>query len=231
MKYIKSIAVAAGLACAAATSQAGITLQYSSLGNGAAIDFAGGSFTFDNATSGAGIGNSFSVTSAIGTPAPVGDSAGDFGKISGSFAIGTIDGTGNFAPVTGTGTLTITDGTGALTAQVVWNNIQQNSANGGLNINGQINLSTVVYTGTKSDLHALANVGAGIESLSFSFTPPIPTLANLKAGGITDSYSGNITSTSPVPEPTTVIAGALLLLPFGLSTLRIIRKNSSATVA
>jgi len=30
---------------------------------------------------------------------------------------------------------------------------------------------------------------------------------------------------APVPEPTTVIAGALLLLPFGASTIRILRKN------
>ena len=29
----------------------------------------------------------------------------------------------------------------------------------------------------------------------------------------------------PVPEPTTMIAGALLLLPFGASTLRILRRN------
>jgi hypothetical protein len=28
-----------------------------------------------------------------------------------------------------------------------------------------------------------------------------------------------------VPEPTTVLAGALLLLPFGASTLRILRRN------
>ena len=28
-----------------------------------------------------------------------------------------------------------------------------------------------------------------------------------------------------VPEPTTMIAGALLLLPFGASTLRMLRKN------
>jgi hypothetical protein len=28
-----------------------------------------------------------------------------------------------------------------------------------------------------------------------------------------------------VPEPSTVVAGALLLLPFGVSTLRILRKN------
>jgi len=31
-----------------------------------------------------------------------------------------------------------------------------------------------------------------------------------------------------VPEPTTIIAGALLLLPFGASTLRILRKNRKA---
>ncbi len=29
----------------------------------------------------------------------------------------------------------------------------------------------------------------------------------------------------PVPEPSTIVAGALLLLPFGVSTLRIMRKN------
>lgn len=31
---------------------------------------------------------------------------------------------------------------------------------------------------------------------------------------------------APVPEPTTLIAGALLLLPFGVSTLRVLRKRS-----
>jgi hypothetical protein len=35
-------------------------------------------------------------------------------------------------------------------------------------------------------------------------------------------------SISTVPEPTTMIAGALLLLPFGASTLRILRKNRTA---
>ncbi|MEY2429380.1 MAG: hypothetical protein QOJ40_2265 [Verrucomicrobiota bacterium] len=33
---------------------------------------------------------------------------------------------------------------------------------------------------------------------------------------------------APVPEPTTMIAGALLLLPFGASTLRILRRNRTA---
>lgn len=35
-------------------------------------------------------------------------------------------------------------------------------------------------------------------------------------------------STTPVPEPTTIIAGALLLLPFGASTIRFLRKNRTA---
>jgi hypothetical protein len=31
-----------------------------------------------------------------------------------------------------------------------------------------------------------------------------------------------------VPEPTTVVAGALLLLPFAASTIRFMRKNRAA---
>jgi hypothetical protein len=33
---------------------------------------------------------------------------------------------------------------------------------------------------------------------------------------------------TPVPEPTTMIAGAMLLLPFGLSTIRMLRKSRTA---
>jgi hypothetical protein len=35
-------------------------------------------------------------------------------------------------------------------------------------------------------------------------------------------------SATPVPEPTTMIAGALLLLPFGASTIRFLRKARTA---
>jgi hypothetical protein len=47
------------------------------------------------------------------------------------------------------------------------------------------------------------------------------------------AYSGNDfalddISISAVPEPTTMIAGALLLLPFGASTLRVLRKHRTA---
>jgi hypothetical protein len=38
-------------------------------------------------------------------------------------------------------------------------------------------------------------------------------------------YYGDWVPETPVPEPTTMLAGALLLLPFGASTLRMLRKG------
>jgi hypothetical protein len=37
-----------------------------------------------------------------------------------------------------------------------------------------------------------------------------------------------VSGVAPVPEPATMLAGALLLLPFGASTIRILRKNRAA---
>jgi hypothetical protein len=42
-----------------------------------------------------------------------------------------------------------------------------------------------------------------------------------------DSYSFTLAA-APVPEPTTLISGAMLLMPFGASALRIMRKRSTA---
>ena len=48
------------------------------------------------------------------------------------------------------------------------------------------------------------------------------------AGGYNPTTTGGAAITpTPVPEPTTMIAGALLLLPFGASTLRILRKRTA----
>jgi hypothetical protein len=61
---------------------------------------------------------------------------------------------------------------------------------------------------------------------SLNYVPLYPT------GYLWDAYAQIIyTYNEPsvvVPEPTTMIAGALLLLPFGASTLRILRKNRTA---
>jgi hypothetical protein len=45
---------------------------------------------------------------------------------------------------------------------------------------------------------------------------------NSGASGAADGYG---VYSTPIPEPTTLIAGALLLIPFGASTLRALRKN------
>jgi len=65
-------------------------------------------------------------------------------------------------------------------------------------------------------------VGNSIEVLLYSPDPYVlPNWATVQDG----TTSGNIKILSTVPEPTTMIAGALLLLPFGASTLRILRRR------
>jgi hypothetical protein len=80
-------------------------------------------------------------------------------------------------------------------------------------------LSGAVLTAYNSYLGAL-NTASSAANVS----------ANLGNGYVlrsTETGAGQdlIWSVSPVPEPTTMIAGALLLLPVGASTLRILRKN------
>ena len=63
----------------------------------------------------------------------------------------------------------------------------------------------------------------------------IGTAADIAAGSVTFNNAQNGLSwyavwtptpnVSSVPEPSTVVAGALLLLPFGISTVRILRKS------
>jgi len=43
-----------------------------------------------------------------------------------------------------------------------------------------------------------------------------------------NGLTGNVAAIGAVPEPTTMVTGALLLLPFGASALRLLRKNRTA---
>jgi hypothetical protein len=46
---------------------------------------------------------------------------------------------------------------------------------------------------------------------------------------VTGAINGDFSLTAtPVPEPTTILAGALLLLPFGVSTIRMLRRKTTA---
>ncbi|HRT57290.1 MAG TPA: hypothetical protein P5038_11740, partial [Candidatus Paceibacterota bacterium] len=54
----------------------------------------------------------------------------------------------------------------------------------------------------------------------------IPVVSQNFWGEGTDQYE--ISNFTPIPEPTSVIAGALLLLPFAASTVRYVRRNRKA---
>jgi hypothetical protein len=77
---------------------------------------------------------------------------------------------------------------------------------------------TPVQVGTAGPFVDLTEDASG----NATYTPVSGALGYL-AGGVTWQFIS-----SPVPEPTTMIAGGLLLLPFGASTLRILRKNRIA---
>lgn len=141
------------------------------------------------------------------------------------------------APVIGGGQLNIYDGIKTLTGNLSWLTIQTSSLGQGGTANSlSLNLSSLAYTGLNADLLALVTTGTtGNLNLTYQFSGIAPQLSSIYSGtGVTTaSYSGSISSAASiaqsVPEPSTVVAGALLLLPFGISSMRILRKHKQAT--
>ena len=180
-----------------------ITLNYQGL-DGTVISFTSNStfgFTSTN-------GYQFSISSVAGG---IGDSVGLDGFLApgGPFTIGAVTTNGGLqsAPVTGTSTLHITDNaTLDLTGTINWINIGTVNVLGIINLNGQVNLTGITYTGTNSDLQALAAAGSASDVVTFQFVPA-KDLTTLKTQGGQTSYSGSITT---VPEP-----GAWVLVAMG----------------
>lgn len=214
-KGFAGLVLGVALALIPAPSQADILLDFTSLAN-ASIHFDGvGNFSFLPATS----GHQFSITRSSGS----GDSIGDKGYISGTWAIGPVVNLGGgvqYAPVTGSGGLTISDGVNTLTANLSWNDMLTVGVGGLINVQGVLNLSDISYGGGQSDLKALAAVGTGTQTLSFTFIPA-HNLTYLKGTAADTAFSGELTA---VPETTTFIAGAgalgLLLLGLGAKSRR-----------
>jgi len=76
---------------------------------------------------------------------------------------------------------------------------------------------------------------AVLSGLFINANPTLDQLAFLPNGGNTPGAEQNVEdfynsqgNWVPVPEPTTVVAGMLLLLPFGASTVRALRKSRTA---
>ncbi len=213
--------------CFGPDARADLNLDISSL-VGASVEFkgsgTGSTFTFDNN----GSGNGFGITSSTG----VGDSVGLLGSISGTFSytkasIVTL-GPLQMAPAsTSGGLLTITDSSlHSLTATITGVDVDTVGTGGSVNVDGAINLSNVVYTGTNADLVELrneVNSSGGVASISFQFLPA-ESLTQLTANHSDHktSYSGTIITTS-VPEPSSLVLGctaALGLFGYGLRRRR-----------
>jgi type VI secretion system secreted protein VgrG len=88
------------------------------------------------------------------------------------------------------------------------------------NVFWQVGSSATLGTGTSFNGTILANTSIALNTGANMFGRA------LALNGAVTLDNNNITV--PVPEPTTMIAGALLLLPFGASTLRRMRKTRTA---
>jgi hypothetical protein len=85
------------------------------------------------------------------------------------------------------------------------------------------------YTG--SDLDGLSTRVYVQDTVNFvltGFTGPLSQITDVSFQYGTSLSEPNMMGSPAVPEPATVFAGALLLLPFGLSTVRILRRKSVA---
>jgi hypothetical protein len=102
--------------------------------------------------------------------------------------------------------------------------------NARLNQGGSVGSATVTIKG----YDGMSLVGTYTATLTKDFTwlatPGLVGLTSvqfLNDGVASSFWVGDNFQYSMVPEPTTMIAGALLLLPFGASTLRILRKRTA----
>jgi len=103
----------------------------------------------------------------------------------------------------------------------VWEALYDTGAAGGLN------LSTGRFKVNSAEAGVIA--AASGELLNGNFAIPGSILVPIDShGNIIDNFQEFLVDVTPIPEPSTVIAGILLLLPFGASTLRFMRKSRTA---
>ncbi len=138
---------------------------------------------------------------------------------------------------TGSGTINVgIDGNGTVASitQSGWYDFRMTYTAGGTPTS-QVDTTMAIYDYANATILSSTTVGndsvsSGLETqyLDGSGYVWLPVWAPGFASGTLDVANVNVSSAAPVPEASTVIAGALLLLPFGVSTLRILRKKRTA---
>jgi hypothetical protein len=89
-------------------------------------------------------------------------------------------------------------------------------------------ISLLTVSTSRASLGCYGSSSIGCDNSSFWVTtcqPVVPVTVNCTPPPTKPKPTPNITA---VPEPSTIVAGALLLLPFGISTVRILRKNKQS---
>ena len=204
-KILYTVAMVAGLAVVGSAIATPVSINYGSSSSGVTsglINFNGSSGFYFSPDGGG--------TYMLQT------GSGDLGYMgTGVFTIGATSpfGIGEIASVTGSTTLTINgafgNGGGVLTGTLTWINLIQQGTGGNLNLQGNVNLTGVSYSGgTDSTLIALASGPGDVDVLNFSFTPA-DSLDFLKANQAFTQFSGSISST-PDGGATVMLLGAAL---------------------
>jgi hypothetical protein len=215
MKLLKHLFVTGvGLALSVATSQATLSLDFSStLGSSIQFNGASSSFQFNSSTISPFSGSQFYISSG-GSGSAIG-LQGVFNN--GPFTYGAITSAAGEESATVTGPLAgmvIADGLGNnLTGNVNWVEISTFDFAGGVNASLTINLTDLAYAGLNQDLKALVAGSNGALDLTFQFSPG-KTLSDLTSGtGPYDtSFSGSLSVQTAIPEVNQVYAIFFLLL-------------------
>lgn len=243
MKKMKLVMFAAAL-IGAAEARAGLTIAYdNSAGISSGIQDWGGNLgldfyvnknitisalgAFDNGV----IGNLAGADGTSGVTVQMYQITGWNPSASSTVGAGTATGTPVGSPVTFSPTSagqqingdafqadSITLTAGNYYSVVAFNDINYNS-------NGQQNPYTTENNlgGAITFEHYTLYGNQGASALAF------PTIIdNWFGGGPSDRYAAGTFAIQAVPEPTSLISGALMLLPFGATTLRILRRQRAA---
>jgi hypothetical protein len=218
MKLIKTITAATvATCCAAITSQAALILPAGNTGSIGSLTESGGSVVGSLAAQTFLVGSGpQTLFGTIATTVYSGDANNIYGLTGYTFVYNLI--VSSASPSSDTlNTLSLNNFTGVSAVNVGYNTASANitSINGSLNVSGVLSFNFNGLAATTVPASATIVVDT-------AYHGPVGTgFANIIDG------SSPAAAVLVVPETTTMMAGAMLLLPFGFSTIRVLRSKSA----